>query len=100
MQTSMLLTHIFDPVQSSSGLGCSCCGSGRCRCCGWLWHCGGRICGRGRRCGGCGGHLCGWGRHQSCLMLFADCVPCGNIDTVMVAGCVTCMEAAVAALSV
>lgn len=82
MQTSTLLTHISDPVQSRSSLGWSCCGSRCCRCCGGLWHCGGRLCprGGGGRCGGCGGHFCGWGRHRSCLMLFADCVPCRNID--------------------
>lgn len=81
MQTSMLLTHISAPVQSRSGLGWSCCGSGCCRSCGWLWHCGGRLCrGGGGRCGGCGGHFCGWGRHWGCLMLSAGCVPCRNID--------------------
>lgn len=80
MQTSMVLTHISDPVQSRSSLGWGCCGSGCCRCCVWLWHCGGGIRGRGGRCGGCGGHLCGWRRHCSCLVLFEGCVPCRNID--------------------
>lgn len=85
LQTSMLLTCISDPVlQSRSRLGCSCScrGSGRCRCCGWLWCCGERICGRACWGWGCGGQLYSWCRYRRCLISLAACVPCRNIDTI------------------